>query len=180
MTRRWCKSHARDFKEHDFATPKGPRAFPEESTLAWKVLLRTNYLLELLDPDDNVAFQEICSEFNTPRVGEPMDPHGAVICLLANTIKCPPAIRFFQRSLREDVATGGPNAKSIVNAFYETVRWADGKPFTEMHAILSVAGRAHAVSGLDVSAGQLGILSGYKPEGCQPTAIKLGPAGKTY
>ena len=49
-----------------------------------------------------------------------------------------------------------------------------------MHAVLSVAGRAHAQSGVAVVAGQLGLVTSAKPDEGEYKLITLGPAGKTY
>ena len=49
-----------------------------------------------------------------------------------------------------------------------------------LNSILSVAGRAHALSGLAVTAGQLGIVTNTKPDGVGHKKILLGPASKEY
>ena len=157
--------HAEESQQHDFVAPKGPRDFPEGASLEWKVILRTNYLETHLDPEDNVAFQEVCGEFNTPEVGNRMDPYGVVVLVLAHALKWPPAVRHFQSTLRELIRTKGRRPKTLVDAFYNTVLWADKKTLQEMHRILSVAGRAHAVTGLAMTACQLGITSSENPSG---------------
>ena len=178
ITRRWCIKHARDWHKSDYATPNGPANFRPDLSSEWKVLLRLNYLGGHLDPDDNVAFQEVCREFNKPQVGSPMDPPGVVICVIAHAVKWPPAVRHFLCILRKLSKTQAVTAKVIVDAFYDTVLWADNKPLNEMHAVLSVAGRAHALTGLAVSAGQLGVIANRNNPSAGGRLISLGPAGR--
>jgi hypothetical protein len=173
-------AHTRDYQPADFFTAKGPGEFDADETPEWRVTLRLNYLHDRVNPDDNVAFQEVCDEFNTPRVGSPMDPHGVVACVFAHALKWPPAVRHFQSTLRNLIKTRAAGAKTFVDAFYETVSWADGQPFGEMHAVLSVAGRAHALTGLAVSAGQLGLTCTRRPTTGEYKVISLGVAGKQY
>ena len=166
----------------DFVSPKGPGTFPTNASLEWRVFLRTNFLHSQLEPEDNIAFQEVCSEFNGPKAGRAMDPHGIVICVLAHALKWPPAVRHYQCRLRKLIATQGCQPGTLVDAFYETVFWADDKPLTEMHHILSAAGRAHALTGLAVTAQQLGIICSREPSGWEGKCrvVNLGPVGKTY
>ena len=147
------------------------------------MVLRLNYLHPQLDPDDNVAFQEVCQTFNEPKAGSLMDPVGVAILVLAHALKWPPVVRHYLDTLRglmSLLSVGRANATIIVDAFYDAASWSDGKPLAGMHAVLSVAGRAHAVSGVAVAAGQLGLVSTKKPADDEYKVISLGPVGKTY
>ena len=179
--------HGALYSEADWATPAGPQPFPLWASLEFRVALRTNYLHLHLDPDDNIAFQELCNAFLKPEPGRPMDPNGVVVCVLGHAIKWPPCVRYFGHYLLNVVRGKGrnPEPEEIVGAFYATVMWAHQKPFTEMHAILSVAPRSHAVSGLAISAQQLGVIFcdlDAECQGCQPECreIELGPAVNKY
>ena len=74
---------------------KGAQSFVPGMSLAMMVVCRGNYLLEALDPADNIAWQELCKAFSETVVGSPMPPAGVVVCLIAHVIRWPPAIRFF-------------------------------------------------------------------------------------
>ena len=184
QTKRWCASCARELSKSDFATAQGGRQFDEDDSVVWKVVLRLNHLYPHLDPDDNVAFQEACREFNEPKAGSLMDPLGIVILVIAHALKWPPVVRHFRSTLRDFI--GRPSfvrasaSIHLVDAIYDAVQWADGKRLTAMHAALSVAGRCHALTGVAVAAGQLGIVSSIEPVGGEHAAISLGPAGKAY
>ena len=132
-TRRWCIAHARENESADYVSGNGRGKFDDDETPAWKVMLRFNYLHGLLNPDDNLAWQEVCDEFNPPQAGSLMDPHGVVTCVLAHAMKWPPAVRQFQINLRHLVKpcgawTRGYTGALLLDAFYDTVTWADGKP----------------------------------------------------
>ena len=183
QSRRWCLAHTEEFEKSDFATAQGGREFEADESLLWKVVLRLNFLHPLLDPDDNVAFQEVCREFNAPKAGSRMDPVGVVILVLAHALKWPPVVRHFQAYLRNLITPRLPiqaTPSILADALYDAVRWADGKPLKAMHAILSVAKRSHALSGVAIAASQLGIVLNEKPEGDEHTLIQLGSVGKEY
>ena len=147
------------------------------------MILRLNFLHSHLDPDDNFAFQEVCFEFNKPRVGNPMDPIGVVILILAHALKWPPVVRQYRTFLRVSMASmssASSPAAILVDAFYDAVVWAHGRPLAAMHAVLSVAGRCHALSGVAVCAGELGLVSGTQPVGGEHRVIFLGPLRKKY
>ena len=107
INRRFCTNHTKEFAMSDFVSPKGPGTFPTNASLEWRVFLRTNFLHSQLDPEDTIAFQEVCSEFNEPKAGRAMDPHGIVICVLAHALKWPPAVRHYQSTLRKLLAAQG-------------------------------------------------------------------------
>ena len=112
-----------------------------------------------------------------------MDPVGVVILVLAHGLKWPPVVRHFQAYLRNLIPPGLPiqaTPRILADALYDAVRWADGKPLKAMHAILSVAKRSHALSGVAIAATQLGLVFNVKPESDEHTVIQLGPAGKEY
>ena len=183
LTRRWCTKCAQSHGNSDYATAHGSRDFEPDENLLWKVVLRFNFLHPHLDPDDNVAFQEVCKAFNEPKAGSPMDPVGVVILVLAHALKWPPVVRHYLETLRHrslPLSPGRGSAVMLVDAVYEAIEWADGKRLEGMHAVLSVAGRAHAQTGVAVSSGQLGIISTVAPDGVDHREISLGVVGKTY
>ena len=182
-SKRWCKSCERKYKKSDFVTAQGSRSFEVADSPAWKVVCRLNFLHKLLEPDDNVAWQEICRLFNAPEVGNPMDPIGVVILVLAHALKWPPVVRHFRDILKGRMSPsslGLATAAILVDAFYEAIVWADGKCLVAMHDILSVAGRAHSCSGAAVTAQQLGLITNARPKQGQYKLISLGKVGKAY
>ena len=187
-SRRWCKSHYRDatyfdndvLKEKDFATTVANYSFPAWANDPWKVVLRTNFLHDLLLPDDNEAWQEVCLAQSMPAVGRRMSPVGIVQLVIAHAIKWPPAVRHFNSKLIELAPMETSQERWIVDALYDTVLWADKLPLKEMHAVLSVSQRSHAVSGLAVNAAKLGLLDKQNPGGTSQMVVNLGPAGKPH
>jgi hypothetical protein len=165
---RWCHAHGVLLQRMDYAVPQGGRSFQPDHSLAMKCVLRSNYLLPLLVPDDNAAWQDIGREFNRPVAGSLMNPIGVVICLMAHSIKWPLAIRHFQKTLRNfSAAISGnrsPSAVSpitaahIVTAFRDAILWVDGKELRNMHDGLSVSRRSHATSGIIMAGKDLGLL----------------------
>ena len=181
ITKRWCQKHGKELMNQQFATHTSHGNFPSAAnSLEFKVLLRTNYLHTYLNPDDNVAWQEVCQEFCTPQVGNLMVPEGVVACVLAHSIKWPCAQRKYLTFLRNRAQAAGLTAASLAGAYREVLQWADGKTMQAMHKVLSVAGRAHAQTGLAITATQLGFVSN-NPDTCkEATVLHLGPNGKEY
>ena len=92
-TKRWCHQCSPLFERADYANSREGKMFDPGESMEWKVVLRLNFLHRFLDPDDNVAFQEVCHEFNPPKVGNLMDPVGVVALVLAHALKWPPVVR---------------------------------------------------------------------------------------
>merc|ERR1712023_40485 len=163
-------THSKLFHDEDYVTLATAYSFSKISVSnQLKAVLRTNYLQRYLNPDDNVAWQAVYQEFCTPRAGNPLIPEGVAALVLAHSIKCPPAVRYFQTSLRHLAEKQGLTASTLVDTYYSTLLWADGKILTEMHAIMSVTGRSHAVTGLAVNAGQLGLTTLVVKDGEEST-----------
>ena len=91
-TKRWCKQHGDIFRTGDYFIKNASQAFIPDITLALQCVCRANYLLEALDPDDNIAWQEFCKTFNEPVVGSSMLPVGVVVCLIAHAINGRPPL----------------------------------------------------------------------------------------
>jgi len=133
-----------------------------------KCVLRSNYLLPLLVPDDNAAWQDIGREFNSPVAGSLMNPIGIVVCVMAHSIKWPPAVRHFHKTLKTIAAAISGNrspsavspitAAHIVTAYRDAILWVNGKELRKMHDGLSVARRSHATSGIVMAGKELGML----------------------
>ena len=109
--RRWCTKHARILQNADFATQFSAGQFKDDDSKAWRVVLRTNYLHRDLNPDDDIAFQDVCTEFNNLGVGNPMIPSGVIALLFAHAITWPPAVRHFQERLRA-LSQGVPSLRT--------------------------------------------------------------------
>ena len=179
-TRRWCTKHARILQNADFATQFSAGQFKDDDSKAWRVVLRTNYLHRDLNPDDDIAFQDVCTAFNNLGVGNPMIPSGVIALLFAHAIKWPPAVRHCHERLRALSQGGTIIADHIFDAYYGTVVWADGRKLIGMHDVLSRAGRAHAASGLAVNTMQLGVIAKKDPGVGTWRMISLGRAGTKY
>ena len=145
--RRWCTACAKTLMDSDFATSKGCGVFDETDSAMWKVVVRLNYLFQHLDPEDNVAFQEVCMAYNEPKAGSRMDPIGLVILVIVHALKWPPVVRYFSKTdVLQDLLWRRPLSHAImssllVDALYDAVTWCDQKRFTNMHAVLSIAGQ---------------------------------------
>ena len=103
--------------------------------------------------------------------------------VLAHALKWPPVVRHFREYLRGHMGPRSPLPTYdtiLVDAFYDAVKWAGGKPFAEMHSTLSIAGRAHALTGVAVTAAQMGLTTSAKPHHDNYKEITLGPASRVY
>ena len=109
-----------------------------------------------------------------------MIPSGTIVFLLAHALKWPPAVRHYQRTLRSATQTATIIAVHIVDAYYDAVLWVDGKALTRMHDVLSRAGKAHATTGLAMTALQLGVTTKDKLVGGECNRVSLGPPGRLY
>ena len=88
-TKRWCNTHAVSFGKADYCTEVRTHSFLPDMSLEVRSILRANYLLQHLEPDDSVAWEALCKEFNEAVAGSPMKPCGIVVCVMGNAIKWP-------------------------------------------------------------------------------------------
>ena len=155
-TKRWCNTHAVSFGKADYCTEDRTHSFLPDMSPEVRSILRANYLLQYLEPDDSVAWDALCNDFNEVVAGSPMKADGIAVCVMGHAIKWPPAIRFYHGLLKRKSRPLKP--EDVVEAFRESVKWADDKPLENMHKGLSVAKRSHATSGIVMAALQLGVL----------------------
>ena len=82
--------------------------------------------------------------------------------------------------MRSATQAGTITAVHIVDAYCAAVLWADGQQLSKMHDVLSRAGKAHATTGLAMTALQLGVTTKQKLDGGECKRLSLGTAGKLY
>ena len=95
-----------------------------------------------------------------------------------HAVNLPPAILRFLQELPPPGQQASIQGKTIIAAWYRTVKWAAGQQWQKMHERMSASGRMHATTGIVVHSGQLGLFEKIPTETTE--TIFLGVAGQAY
>ena len=168
---RWCHIHQLQWENHagrkGYVTAAGPQMFPGNADIHKMASMRIGWVWERMLPWDLTELLRGMREVCPARPGATITPLAFARSFLAHAIKWPPLLRWWVRETAASTTAAG-----LVAAYVKMIRYADGQPWTEMHARMS-GGKMHIFTGLVAHAHGLRLIRDGPP-GRDEESVNLG------
>ncbi len=183
---RWCRFHGvtGDLSRDDagsYTNRNGRHDYGPRWGAPVKFSARFGFVLEHLEPLDNVVARAMVRAWLASAVpGRWVEATVLVEMFLGHSIKWVKEVGRWQELVDASHLrlAGVSTAETLVEAYRNVILWSDGRAWPKMFHRMN-HGRAHATTGLAVSAGQLGLL-GKGASGETGQIVRLGPAQTAY
>ena len=183
---RWCRFHGvtGDLSRDDagsYTNRNGRHDYGPRWGAPVKFSARFGFVLEHLEPLDNVVARAMVRAWLASAVpGRWVEATVLVEMFLGHSIKWVKEVGRWQELVDASHLrlAGVSTAETLVEAYRNVILWSDGRAWPKMFHRMN-HGRAHATTGLAVSAGQLGLL-GKRDSGETGQIVRLGPAQTAY
>ena len=143
---RFCYSHRTLVtKGTKYANAFGQQVYGRSWDEELRLTARLAFLFNCMNPQDVSSFLQFARRLCNIRGGK-LTKEDVVWMILAGALKWPHAVEAFWENVFP-LLDGKPTAEGICRCAVAAIRACDGKPCSEMHAEISVTGRAAATSG---------------------------------
>ena len=155
---RFCFGHHRTLvtSGDKYANAFGQQQYDPSWNEELRLTARLAFLLNRVPPQDLSSFLDFARRICIVRKGE-LEKSDIVWMILASALKWPHAVEVFWENM-SSLLDAKPTADTVCRCVAAAIRSCDGKEFKEMHAEISVTGRAAAVSGPKWLGNKLGLL----------------------